>query len=94
MLLISFIVAAQHSKILFITSFTVSTFTLRKIPFPIELQSVTNQLLAEKEPKLSKIQNQNFPLRYPIYPFNDNKLIVDAGIRYILETKKLDGSIF
>ena len=45
MLLILFVAAAQKLKILFITSFTVLTFHLHKIPFSMKSQLLTDQLL-------------------------------------------------
>ena len=35
-----------------------------------------------------------FLYRNPTYPVIDNKLILDASIKYILETKRFEGPIF
>ena len=81
MLLIRFVAATQQLKILFITSSTVPTFQLREIPFSI---------IDEDEIKTI----QTFLYGNPNYSVNDNKLILDASINYILETKRFDGQIF
>ena len=55
MLLIRFVAAAQQLKILFITSFTVPTFTLHKTPFSMKSQLLTDPLLIKMKSKLRKV---------------------------------------
>ena len=90
MLLIRFVAAAQKLKILFITFFTVPTFQLHEIPFSMKSQLLTGPLLIKMKSKLFKISFYG-NLTYSV---NDNKLIVDASIMYILETKRFDRPIF
>ena len=37
---------------------------------------------------------RTFLYENPTYSVNDNKLILDASIKYILETKRFEGPIF
>ena len=90
MLLIHFVAAAQELKILFITSFTVRTFQLHEMSFSMKSQLLTDPLLMKMKSKFSK----TFLYRNPTYSVNDNKLIFDAGIKYISETKRFDVLIF
>ena len=55
MLLIRFVAAAQQLKILFITSFTVPTFTPHKTPFSMKSQLLTDPLLIKMKSKLRKL---------------------------------------
>ena len=88
MLLIRFVAAAQELKILFITSFTVPTFHLDEIPFN-EIAIVDRSIIDQDDIKII----QTFLYGNPTYSVND-KLILDASIKYILETKRFDGPIF
>ena len=91
MLLIRFVTEAQQLKILFITTFTLPTFQLHEIPFSIKSQLLTDPLLIKMKSKLFKLsimENQS------IHSVNDNKLILDASIKYILENKRFNGPIF
>ena len=90
MLLIRFVTAAQQLKILFITSFTAPTFLMHEIPFSMKSQLLTDPLLIEMIIKII----QTFLYGNPSYSVNDNKLILDASIKYILETKRFEGPIF
>ena len=90
MLLIRFVAAAQQLKILFITYFTVPTFQLHEIPFSMKSQLLTDLLVIKMKLKLFK----TFLYGNPAYFVNDNKLILDASIKYILKTKRFDGPIF
>ena len=76
MMLIRSVVAAQQLKILLVTSFTVPTLQLREIPF-----------IDQDEIKII----QTFLNGKPTYSVNDNKLILDASKKYILETERFDG---
>ena len=77
-------------KILFITSFTVLTFQLCKIPFSMKLQLLADPLLIKTKSKLLKL----FLYGNPTYSANDNKLFLDATLKYNLETSRFDGPIF
>ena len=76
MMLIRSVAAAQQLKILLVTSFTVPTLQLREIPF-----------IDQDEIKII----QTFLNGNPTYSVNDNKLILDASKKYILETERFDG---
>ena len=56
----------------------------------MKLQVSTDQLLTKTKSKLFKLP---FMLIQLILS-NKNKLVLDASIKYILETKRFDGSIF
>ena len=87
MLLISFVAAAQQLKILSITSFTVPTFQLH---FLNEIVIVDRSIIDQDEIKVI----QTFYYGNSTYSVNDKKLIFDASIKFILETKRFDGPIF
>ena len=89
MLLIHFVAAAQELKILFITSFTVPTFHLDEIPFN-EIAIVDRSIIDQDDIKII----QTFLYGNPSYSVNDNRLILDASIKYILETKRFEAPIF
>ena len=55
MLLIHFVAAAQKLKTQFTTSFSVSIFQVRQIPFSANLQVLTDQLLRKSKTKLFKL---------------------------------------
>ena len=61
-----------------------------KKPFSIKFQLLTDRLSIKKKPKLFKFSFMVIQL----YSVNDSKLILDASIKYILETKRFDGPVF
>ena len=63
--------------------------TARNI-FLNEIAIVDRSIIDEDEIKII----QTFLYRNPTYSVNDNKLIFDAGIKYISATKRFDGLIF
>ena len=80
--------AAQELKILFLTSFTVPAFQLHEIPFN-EIAIVGRPIINQDEIKII----QTLLYGSPTYSVND-KLILDASIKYISETKRFDGPLF
>ena len=89
MLLIRFVAATQELKIMFITSFTVPT-SLSSLHCLKEIAIVDRSIIDQDEIKII----QTFLYGNPTYSINDNKLILDASIKYILETKRFEGPIF
>ena len=55
-----------------------------------EIAIVDRSIIDQEEIKII----QTFFYGNPTYSVNDNKLILDAGIKYTLETKRFDGPIF
>ena len=55
-----------------------------------EIAIVATSIIDQDEIKII----QTFPYGNPTYSVNNNKLILDASINYILETKRFDGPIF
>ena len=103
MLLICFVAALQELKILFITSSTVPTFNCTKYlsqwkhnfwtarnTFLNEIAIVDRFIIDQHEIKII----QTFLYDNPTYSVNDDKLILNASMTYILETKRFDGPIF
>ena len=52
------------------------------------------KLLLLTDALLTKMNLYGNPHGNPTYSVNDNKLILDASIKYISETKRFDGPIF
>lgn len=86
MLLIRFVASAQHSKILFITFFTVSIFQLHKISFSFISQLLTDHLLTKTKSILFE-SKASFLVVQTILSMIKNQ--VNACIKYVLETKGL-----
>ena len=89
MLLFRFVAAAQQLKTLTVTSFTVPTFQLHEIPFSMKSQLLTVANIDQDEIKII----QTLLYGNLTYSVNDNKLILDASIKSILETKRFDGPV-
>ena len=89
MLLIRFVAAAQELKILFITFFTVPNSFTRNT-FLKEIAIVDRSIIDQDDIKII----QTFLYGNPTFSVNDNKLILDASTKYILETKIFEGPIF
>ena len=90
MLLIHFVAAAQELKILFIKSFTVHNFSTARNNFLNKIEIVDRSIIDQDEIKIIQI----FFFGNPTYSVNDYKLILDASIKYILETKRFEGPMF
>ena len=88
MMLIHFVAAAQHLKILLIDSFTFPTFELHKIPFSMKSQLLADLLLTKMKSKLFKV---SFMTTGDILLMITNKFSMQV---YILETKRFDGPNF
>ena len=74
-----------------ITSFTVPTFHLFAWnTFLNEIAIVDRSIIDQDDIKVI----QTFPYGNPTYSVNDNKLILNASIKYILEAKRFEGPIF
>ena len=56
----------------------------------MKLQLLADPLLIKTKSKLLKL----FLYGNPTYSVNDNKLILDATLKYNLETSRFDGPIF
>ena len=67
-----------------------SNFSTARNTFLNEIAIVDRSIIDQDEIKII----QTFLYRNPTYPVSDNKLILDASIKYILETKRSDGPIF
>ena len=65
-------------------------FSTAQNTFLNEIAIVDRSIIDQDEIKIV----QTFLYGNPNYSFNDNKLILDAIIKYILETKRFDGPIF
>ena len=65
-------------------------FSTAQISFLNEIAIVDRSIIDQDEIKII----QTFHYGNPTYSVNDNKLILDAVIKYILETKRFDGLIF
>ena len=71
---------------LFITSFTVPTFQLRETPFLMKSQSIADRsIIDQNEVKII----QTFLYGDPTCSVKDKKLILDASIKYLMETKNV-----
>ena len=58
--------------------------------FPNEIRIVDRSIIDQDEIKII----QTFLYGNPIHSVNDSKLISDTSVKYIMETKRYDGSIF
>ena len=85
MLLIRFVAATQELKILFPPNFSFARNTFLNAIAIVD-RSITDQ----DDIKII----QTFLYGNPSYSVSDNKLILDASIKYILETKRFEGPIF
>ena len=65
-------------------------FSLARNTFLIEIAIVDRSIIDQDD----IIIIQTFLYGNPIYSANDNKLIPDASIKYILKTKRFEGPIF
>ena len=65
-------------------------FSIARNTFFSEIAIVDRSIIDQDEIKII----QTFLYGNPTYSVNDNKLILDASIKYILETKRFDGPIF
>ena len=65
-------------------------FSTARNTFLNEIAIVDRSIIDQDEIKII----QTFLYGNSTYSVNDNKLILDASIKYILETKKFDGPIF
>ena len=65
-------------------------FLTARNTFLNEISIVDRSIIDQDEIKII----QTFLYRSPTYSVNDNKLILDASIKYILETKRFDAPIF
>ena len=65
-------------------------FSTARNTFLNEIAIVDKSIINQDEIKII----QTFLYGNPTYSVNDNKLILDASIKYILETKRFDGPIF
>ena len=65
-------------------------FSTARNTFLNEIAIVDRSIIDQDEIKII----QTFLYGKPTYSVNDNKLILDASIKYILETKRSDGPIF
>ena len=65
-------------------------FSLTRNTFLNEIAIVDTSVIDQDDIKII----QTFLYGNPTYSINDNKLILDASIKYILETKRFEGSIF
>ena len=65
-------------------------FSTAQNTFLNEIAIVDRSIIDQDEIKII----QTFLYGNPTYSVNDNKLILDASIKYILETKRFDGPIF
>ena len=65
-------------------------FSTARNTFRNEIAIVDRSIIDQDEIKII----QTFLYGNPTYSVNDNKLILDASIKYILETKRFDGPIF
>ena len=65
-------------------------FSTARNTFLSEIAIVDRSIIDQDEIKII----QTFLYGNPTYCVNDNKLILDASIKYILETKRFDGLIF
>ena len=65
-------------------------FSTARNTFLNEIAIIDRSVIDQDEIKII----QTFLYGNPTYSVNDNKLILDASIKYILETKRFDGPIF
>ena len=65
-------------------------FSTARNTFLNEIANVDRSIIDQDEIKII----QTFLYGNPTYSVNDNKLVLDAGIKYIFETRRFDGPIF